>query len=185
MKNNGFSLAEVLITLALLGVIGAILFPVISKTPPNMEMVLYKKAFSTVGRAAEELLSDEALYPRGNQLGLNDNSGVRYMGRIYSGNTKFCGLLAAKLDAMSIDGANICPTFRTQDGVHYSVNGLNVTVDVLGDKCNPVRSGCQNIRIFGIAVDANGGVTPVNPNAGLAQQYLDETNISRRQSEFN
>lgn len=62
MKNKkAMTLAEVLITLAVIGVLVMILVPVISKTTANKEKFLYKKAINTMQGAVSAVMADNGV----------------------------------------------------------------------------------------------------------------------------
>lgn len=64
MKKS-FTLAETLVTLTVLGIIMAIVIPLISKARPDKDVIMFKKALyslqSAVGNATEELLNEGAM----------------------------------------------------------------------------------------------------------------------------
>ena len=120
---KGYTLAEVLITLAVIGLIAGVLFPVVTKKTPNKEMLSFKKAYSVVERVTNEMINDETLYRSEN--GFSDLSLVRFEGQTYSGESKFCGLLAAKMGANCNNGS-----FTTADGMFWLVPNTNFANDV-------------------------------------------------------
>jgi prepilin-type N-terminal cleavage/methylation domain-containing protein len=63
---KGFSLAEVMIALIIVGVIIAVVLPVVNRTTADNDKILYKSAFKTVEQVVNELISDISLYPAGN-----------------------------------------------------------------------------------------------------------------------
>ena len=150
MKHKAFTLGEVLVTMAVVGVLVAITMPMFSNIVPNKEMVMFKKAYYLTSRAVNELINDEDLYPdaerdiNGQEVVGFQHTSLRatntseteatYRGRTYGGegtefpgNQKFCGLFAAKL---SIANFNNCTqrvslndggNFTTTDGIIWSM----------------------------------------------------------------
>lgn len=181
MNKNGYTMAEMLVTLALIGVLAGLVYPAVRQQKPNMALVNYKKIYNAVVRASEELLADDALYPYGRQFGLEDKSPVNYMGHVHKGDTKFGTLLEQKLNG-TYSGSG---TFDTPDGIHVSVDKFDITVDVLNGICSVKPGYCVNKTTnFGMTVDKNAIVSPKKPNAKLAKLYLEETNYAKKESEF-
>ena len=109
MKKNGFTLAEMVITLCVIGVIATIVLPAINNAQPNREMIMLKKAYYNTTRIVSELINDEDFYPDAadethsgfshtNIAGVNGGNEATFHGLTYSDERKFCGLFAAKLN---------------------------------------------------------------------------------------
>lgn len=151
MKNSkkAFTLAEVMITLCILGVLAAVLMPVIKDLYPDKNMVMFRKSYYLIEKVVYELVNDDSLYPESedeDKFGLNNVDSVVYMGKTYGGNpdldtdaedskrkSKFCKLFAAKVNIentedisckngglpFSPSGNYVLPSFTTTDGVAY------------------------------------------------------------------
>lgn len=65
---KGFTLAEVLVVLFILGVIGALMMVSLNKSRPDEDMLMYRKAFFSLQEAASNLVNDMNLYPNENLL---------------------------------------------------------------------------------------------------------------------
>ena len=142
-KKKGFTLAEILITLGIIGVVAALLFPAINNAQPNQEMVMLKKVYYNTTRIVSELINDEDFYPEreeDNQSGfsnteirdiLGGEQEARYHGFTLAGDSKFCALFAIKLNTtQGGDPNNLCNArvalnaggnFETPDGVAWSM----------------------------------------------------------------
>ena len=147
MKRKGFTLAEVLVTLAIVGVIATIAIPTLLHSVPNKEMIMYKKAFYLVSRNVNEIINDEELYPENpdhNIIGLQninianqraDGQEATYHGTSYSGDTKFCSLLCAKMNTRSSGSCStLCSNstpFETADGMVWTIPKTNFANDTL------------------------------------------------------
>jgi prepilin-type N-terminal cleavage/methylation domain-containing protein len=108
MKNKGYTLAEVLITIGIIGILAAVLLPLINKYKPDANMAMFIKTYDTIVTATNELVSNEQLYPIKNtdeisttalptnysSYPLYNTSAVTINGNTISGNSKYCNLLA-------------------------------------------------------------------------------------------
>lgn len=90
---KAFTLAELLVVLAVLGVIAAIVTPVVFDAMPNENMIRFKKAYYTFEKAVQTLANDTNLYP---EVTVFTNSNQDY----------FCNNLANLLNTASLGGNN-------------------------------------------------------------------------------
>ena len=63
LNKKGFTLTELLIALAVIGVLIAILMPVIMNIMPNQKVMMAKRANYTIESVVSNLLNDSACYP--------------------------------------------------------------------------------------------------------------------------
>lgn len=174
MKNNAFTLAETLATLAIMGVLAAILIPVISSVRPDENRVMFKKAYYVTERIISELVNDEELYPYDPALvGFRKTTPVVENGNIIAnGNSKLCTLFSRNLNtigrAPSCNGAVAFNTvendgggnFKTTDGIVWSfpnapfdADGSTITIQI--DTNGPTAPNCRNTNTDCSAVNAN------------------------------
>lgn len=164
INKQAFTLAEVMITMAVLGVLASVLLPAVSKVRPNENKALFKKAYYVAERMVGELVNDDELYPIGEGTidGLNNVNEVTYNGTKYSGSDKFCKLFAAKVntinDNVNCVGGSATPTnsnvpsFITTDGIYWYMPitafeaDKSITVDVNGDKKPNCKFGTNCIK---------------------------------------
>lgn len=165
MRNNkAFTLAEVMITMAILGILASVLLPAVSKVRPNENKALFKKAYYVAERMVSELVNDESLYPmgEGTSVGLDNVSEVTYDGKTYKGNDKFCKLFAAKVNTINdniscVAGSSVptdsnVPSFITTDGIAWYMPYTDFS---------PVISHVPDCDLNkGIIVDVNGDKKP-------------------------
>ena len=215
MKKHGFTMAEMLVTMGIIGVVATIMIPVIGNARPNVEMVMLKKAYYNTSRVVSELINDDELYPENDEdeahdgfsnITLEDQLGheARFRGVEYSGESKFCGLFAAKLNAPGAASPDtICSSqedlpngnFITADGAAWSMpvgsmaNGGIIGVDVNGpNKGNNCSDGSVGTACgegvapdqFGISVGKYGEVAL---QSDLAREYIRSQNTSRKYAE--
>lgn len=69
ITKKAFTMAEVLMVLAVLGIIAAILIPAIATLKPDQNRVMFKKAYYLTERLIAEIVNDEQLYPSSNVVG--------------------------------------------------------------------------------------------------------------------
>lgn len=156
-KKNGFTLAEMLITLGIVAFLAMVLLPILKQLKPNEEMLKFRKAYYLTERIVSELVNDDAFYPETDDPDqkpyLGNTESVTYKGDTYSGDTKFCELFASKINKSSaVDCSShsfsdrqspTSYTFKTADGMVWILpitsfsseeDSATIQVDVNGDK---------------------------------------------------
>ena len=63
MKKNGYTLAEVLVTLGVIGLVAAITGPLITKFTPDAEKVAYLKTYDMLSKTINEIARNQTFYP--------------------------------------------------------------------------------------------------------------------------
>lgn len=131
-KRKAMSLAEVLITLVVIGVLMMVLIPVITKTTANKERFLYKKAVNTLQNAVSAVMNENGVanstnfWPEMGSLRKEIGSKIITLDGVHSGN-----------DSTATD-----PDFRSSDGmIWYGIpetwpegaKYVDVQVDVNGE----------------------------------------------------
>lgn len=113
---KAFTLSEALITLAIIGVLAAILIPVIDNVRPDKDKITYKKALYSMQSAISNAM-DSTLY----SMAANSSA---YWKDENVGDEDFCEAVA---DALNTSGRVDCigpssyvnPNFITTDGIRY------------------------------------------------------------------
>ena len=166
IMERGFSLAEVLIIVACVIVIAILCLQVLKKIIPDKDARMFKKAYNLTARLVPSLAHDDELYPEveGNNAPqyLGKTEWVIYQGKKYEGSTKFCGLFAAKINALSEISCNASAsldgkaTLTTNDGVVWvlpitefkdlKTPGI-IQVDTNGAK-KPNKEGADRYKIY-------------------------------------
>lgn len=176
MKKNikhAFTLAEVMVTLALISIIATILIPAIMQVKPDRYKLLFKKAYTITERVVGELVNDDNLYPLvTGKVGLDNTATVTLNDKTYSGNTKFCQLFAMKVNIVestaSCTGSTSVPSFTTNDGIVWYLPTTSfagdaaIKVDVNGDKapnCEYNTTNCLEPDTFHVIIGNDGRVS--------------------------
>ena len=141
---KAFTLAELLIALGVVGVLAAILMPIVHHIAPNQDTVMVKRVFFMTQNVVADLINDSACYPdkTGNigsdkAFGFDDKYGYEdctlwssesYISGGGSANNKFLTLFKDK-----VDGEGSLTAFETKEGVKWTV-GTKQFDQTIGDK---------------------------------------------------
>lgn len=169
-KFKGFTMTELMVALAVVGILIAIVTPAIFKSRPNKNKMMVKKSFYVAEQIVSSLINDDNLYPdkRANCLaepktncawGFDDTAEVTYEGVKYSGNTKFYELFKNMINVKTEDSTN--HTFYTSDGIKWDLsktvssawNSGQSSVGKFSDSSPAAGKGI-------ILIDVNGDETP-------------------------
>ncbi len=174
MKNKGFTLAEVLITLAAIGVVTAIMAPIIGGLIPDKNKSQVMRLSKVINEINSDLLHNPSLYFSANtscngfacqQQPLDSpyNTDAKYVGA-----KKYPYLLADSLQITTdpeVSGSAV--TFQTVDGILWSVESSTsgkaaITVDLNGDTLpNSIYSAtCKKPDRFRFLISASGHLLP-------------------------
>lgn len=115
---KAFTLSEALVTLAILGVLAAILIPVLDSVRPDKDKITYKKALYSLQSAVSNAMDDTVYSMAANSAAYWKDSAFD------TAPNKFCESVA---DALNTTGAINCtgpsdydnPNFITTDGIRY------------------------------------------------------------------
>lgn len=142
MYKKGFTLAEIVVTLGIIGIITAITGPSLINLMPDKTKVEVLKAHKLINDATIEMLDDPGLYyPNKTCKGLDctakpdrilDGETATSMSS-YSGAMKYPKLLCYKMLSDGCTASTTQVTFTTPDGNDWTVTNANkITVDVNG-----------------------------------------------------
>ncbi len=202
-NHKAFTLAELMVCLAIISIIATLLMPAINRLRPNKNKVMFKKAYYLAERIISELVNDEEAYPFvDSRVGFDNTSAVTINGTVYGGagdeekKAKLCRLFALKMNTLSeepncVDGANYDnPSFTTTDGVKWIIPYTdfadqatyhNILLDVNGDNdpnCTENEEGCIQPDRFPLGVRADG---KMRVNGTIARDYIGTTNMIENQ----
>ncbi|DAA83811.1 MAG TPA: hypothetical protein DCS44_02005 [Cyanobacteria bacterium UBA10660] len=173
--NKAFTLTELLVALGVIGILCAILLPIIFNIMPNKSTIMAKRVYYTVQTVVSDLINDEACYPdltsasdTEKRVGFDDGfgypncsawGGTEHTETIDTEgdpNVKFKTLFLDKLGKTDIDTAQSNTTFATADGVEWAIHTMGY-----GTKNN------KNVLAL-ITVDTNGKSSPNCDQAAVA-----------------
>lgn len=146
MNKNGFTMAEVVIALMIVGAMMVILFPIIRDNSPDQDKIMFRKAFNALSQAVSNMQFDDNNYPESATNPTSDTGqtvprGFNNQPGTFTAGTKFCTLLADQLNtigAVTCGSTVTCNTvastgwgsFTTSDGVVWR------TMEGAGTACN-------------------------------------------------
>lgn len=182
MKKFGFTLAEVLISLTIIGVVAAMVAPTISKITPNKDKVMVIKAYKALSDTCRLLINEPGFYLNAATAGFEDTE-VPYIPEYndetkYSGNNKFCNLLMDNMHTYSkTASSNGTGSWTTVDFLswkcEYSSGTAKITLDIddeNSDSCY-YSSTCKSPDLYLFNVSKYGIVT-AHDDDKLTQVYL-------------
>lgn len=151
MKKRAFTLAEVLVTLCIVGVISAIIAPTLSGIMPDREKAKVIKAYNTLTNVTQEILNNPSYYE------FNENGFYRNIS-----SKSFPELV---YEHMNTDGAYTGSTFNlnytTVDGTYWMVTGNTFTIDIngtsKGSNCFYSPTTCKKPDRFAFIIDPSSG----------------------------
>lgn len=194
MKRFGYTLAEALIALAIVGVVAALTLPMVNKFMPDTNKVTYLKTYDSIVEAVHQMATNTKLYPLiwgdyaytnaplANIFSIDDITGVPL-----ADPTKFCQILAlhfGEKNPSCTPSPTWTPSF-TSNGVQFVVrtdyallpytDQVNyrsiIEIDVNGDEGENsyLSANCSNPDRFRFEVAADGKVIAVDQKG---QEYL-------------
>lgn len=191
-KKLGFTMAEMMVCLAVLSIIATMLIPAVMKVKPAKNKIMFKKAYYLTERIVTELVNDEDCYATKIDKEGFDEIGAATSDTSISGNTKFCKLFAQKVNTVS-DTPNCVANqiaFITSDGVEWTMpisdfnTDAKIKVDINGtakkpncmyNKTNPTQ--CSDPDIFEIFVKKDGKMYVEDEKA---KEYLRSNDTVKR-----
>ena len=199
MKKQGFTLAELLITLGVIGVAAALLVPNLGKVLPDRNKITVLNTAKVINEITTNLMNNDGLYYNINRcVGLACNATPKtapYNDNKYSGDSKYSRLLISNLN---VDGdvneeANASAfKFKTTDGVFWTVTptaitgGATIMIDVNGESkgknCSFNTSSCKKPDQYVFVVDQMGKLHPGDP---LTAAYtMNQTKTKNKKNDY-
>ncbi len=178
---KGFTLTELMVALAVIGILVAVVTPAIMKTRPNKNKMMIKKSFYITEQIVASLINDERLYPDMRDAcgegvvdgatdiycayGFDYTESVEYEGETYSGDKKFAELFKSRLNVKK-EKAGDDLVFTTTDGVQWDLNGVVGAWDK-GQAPGKFNGNTAPSNTGTILIDVDG------PNAGVNKRQKD------------
>lgn len=181
---KGFTLAEVIVALGIVGVIAAITSPMLASLVPDKDKLMVLKTYKLVMDINDELVNDPGFY---NRFRLADDVGPlldtttpekarqddTWRTVIYRGQSKYAAMLAKRLKTKEL---RLLPnstnsSFTTEDGTVWQFTAerdFYIDINPEGDDCD--SSECRKPDRFCFTVDAYGRVSGDDP---LTIRYLE------------
>lgn len=146
---SGFTMGEILMSIAVLGALASITMSVIQFTMPDKYDAMYKKASYSLEHSVSEIITDDALYGNKKETtrnivagewdgtydikiirGLRNTESVIYDGQTFEGDSKFCELISRKFNIAANSSPNCVesakfandggtPSLVSNDGVQW------------------------------------------------------------------
>ena len=167
MNKKGFTLAEVVVTLGVVGVVAAVTAPSLVNLIPDKNKVQMLKAYKLINDANIEFLNDPGFYMTdGSCVGLDcDDAPLRPIPGVsedeIKGGIKYGRLLCHKMHSDGCSTGTNKVSFTTPDGVYWEIDkSRNVTIDI---------HAASGQSIYHFKVDKHGKVTG---DDDLTIQYL-------------
>ena len=139
MLKKGFTLMEILIAMALVGILAAVVSPNIARISPHKQKALFIKAYTRTEIAISNLINDAEIYPtvyepgkgkflkfglcnQDEPIGTMAKNG--YIGTEFTGTNKFCSVFALELGGISgpSDEENCECAVKTKDNLVYHID---------------------------------------------------------------
>lgn len=165
IKKRGFTLTELMVALAVLGVLTALVLPMINNNAPSRNRMMMKKAYYTIEDVVHNLINNEQYYPSAsyegsNYVGFDNLENTCTEGTCMEYN-KFPKLFSTQLNVdgdISFDGTgSSIVTFKTTDGMTWIIMSENMSVPP--SEITDIEPG-NNQVIQTITVDVNGDKAP-------------------------
>lgn len=166
---KGFTMTELMVALAVIGIIVAVVTPAIMKTRPNKNKMMVKKTFYTTEQIVSTLINDARLYPDMRELcyedgyteaedfycawGFDYQNDVNYEGDTYGGGKKFRNLFVSRLNLNNNKTEEGNSVYYTTDGVKWDFS----------ETLNSWPKGKDSVEAAGtgtIIIDVNGEDEP-------------------------
>lgn len=177
-KKRAFTLAEVLITLGIIGVVAALTMPsLIAKYKERETVVKLKKMYSVISQAYQQVLNDNGDPTNWGLTGTNAASANIVLARFtpYLKISKNCGSASGCFPNVTYKGLNNTNvvninTSTVHTGRAILNDGMSIYFYVQSKDCNITYSGAANV-CANVGVDING----FNPPNQLGKDLFDFT----------
>lgn len=176
VKNNGFTLAEVLITLGIIGIIAAMTLPtLIQKQQEKIKVTQLKKIYSIFSQVFERIVSESGFEPKDWGMGgMHDRDSHKIFAKKF---IPYLNIMNNCVDMNSADATKYCGSIYSNPSSYANVRLIDGTT-VIFRLWNPVcdwkfGNSKQMQNVCGtISVDLNGSKEPNTPGQDLFAFYF-------------
>lgn len=182
-RKIGFTLAEVMITIAVLGVLAAILIPAVMNTSPDQSKVMFKKSYYTLEKTVQAMINDDTYYPAeqidagtGKSLGFNYATISAGM-NVPAGNNKFCYLFSQSVNTIgtvnctALSSGTGTFSFQTADGIMWYFTKWDFPFDVNEDNDSLVVVDVNGSRVPNCGASVTGGADVACPSGKTQDRF--------------
>jgi len=177
MKYKGFTLAEVMIVLTVIGILAGILIPVANNSRPDENVMKFKKANATLANVIHELVTSDKYYCKGD-LGLKANCKTTITNRD-GVRDYFCQTVAdllstKKVNCIKAETCSVIPSrLLSNEDIHDVTTGSNIKRTVTKSSILATKqyfdSTCIKNRNIGEEIVTTDGI--VYYSGGNCQQF--------------
>ena len=173
-KILGFTLAEIMIVLVVIGVLSAILLPVAINSTPNEDVMKFKKGHNALLSTIRELVNSDKYY-------LDGDLGIRANGVPVDSATFFCETLADVINAKSVTCSDVD---EGVDNAHIHIATVN-GVDNTESSKNVLDERCQKYKKNEIITNDGVGFYQVSPVHHFYCNYTDGNRLFGNAGHWN
>lgn len=165
-SKKGFTLAEVLVTLVVIGIVAALTIPALIQSTNQAELkTALKKSLATLNQAIVMSVAQDSV-----DAGTCDNC-------TSANKTALANFFIAKLNVLSSNVTATDPYFYTADGMKFTVSTMGGTCGNATSSNDPASANCV------VTVDVNGDKLPNNLSSGNATYaFRDQYRLVVKQS---
>ena len=143
-KRIAFTLAEIMIVLAVIGVLTAVLLPVAINSTPNENVMKFKKAHNTLLTTVRELVNSDKYYSDGD-LGTRADGNPIYVGTDWRAARRyFCQTFAEVLNTKQVScgtsNTTHCGAIDLRSGADFSISPDNTPALVTAENLNKAKA---------------------------------------------